>query len=125
MKNTAAILNVSYDLLGAFKAMLKKKMKSYLIPLPPQIWILFDLLLLKQNALKKRSLHDKTQRQKRECKSFLYYIYVAPFGKNQIRSFHLLTVEQKQSNIMKFCRALFLGVFCVQSFKLRFFCLFY
>lgn len=37
MNNTAAILTVGYDLLGAFKAMLKKIMKSYLIPLPLQI----------------------------------------------------------------------------------------
>lgn len=63
---------------------------------------------------------------KRENANHFYITYMLlHLAKSNIISFHLHTVEQKQSNIMKFCKALFLHVFCVQSFKLRFFCLFY
>ena len=66
-------------------------------------------------------LRDK--REKMQINSTLHVCCC--IWQNQMRSFHLLTVEQKQSNIMKSHRALFLGVFCVQPFKFRFFCLFY
>lgn len=76
------LLQFSYDLLGAFKEKLKKKVILYSPPLwdIDNIWpIAFKTEWLKKK--KKHSLYDKTWRQKRECKSFLYYIYVAPFGK--------------------------------------------
>lgn len=86
MENTAAFLTDGYDLLGAFKAMLKK---NEVIPysLPPADIDFIWPIAFKTEWLKKRSLHDKTQRQKRECKSFLYYIYVAPFGKIKLDLF--------------------------------------